>query len=107
MSTQDRVSQERESDSQIHFRWSEASKEKNKAIKPLDEKTGEYFHNLGGVSKAFLGKARNPEASRESLDRLDDIKIKSFHMAEDMINQTENNLTDGRKYLKHAQHTTD
>lgn len=40
---------------QAHFRWLEAAKGKNKAIKPLDEKTGEYFHGFGGET-AFLSR---------------------------------------------------
>lgn len=47
---------------------------KNKAIKPLDEKTGEYFHGFGGET-AFLSRTWNPEASKENLNRLDYIKI--------------------------------
>lgn len=64
----------------IHFRWIKAVKGKNKAIKPLDEKRGEYFHDLGG-GKAILSKTRNPEAIKEKPDRFYYIKIKSLCMA--------------------------
>lgn len=61
------------------------------------KRTGEYFHNLGGASEVSLGQAQNPEASSESPDRLENTRIKSFHMAADMINQTKTNLMDGRR----------
>lgn len=48
----------------IHFRWIRAIKGKNKAIKPLDEKKRECFHDLrGGI--AFLNKSQNPEAIKK------------------------------------------
>lgn len=64
----------------IHFRWIESAKGKNKAIKPLDEKREEYFHDPGG-GKAILSKTRNPEAIKEKPNRFDYIKIKSLCMA--------------------------
>jgi hypothetical protein len=77
---------------QTHFRWTRLQGEKNKTIKPLDEKTGEHFHNLGG-RKAFLSKTGNPEASKENPDRPDYIKTKHFCMVQDTINKVKRDLT--------------
>lgn len=74
------------------------------ALKPLDEKRGGYFHDLGGGT-GFSSKAQNPEAIKEKPDGFDYIKIKRFCMSKYTINKVKRYLT-GRKYLKHVQQIT-
>ena len=50
---------------------------KAKTINPLEENTGEHFHNLD-LGNGFLDTTPTPQAMKEEIDTLDLIKSKTF-----------------------------
>ena len=83
----------------INFRWIKDLNKKSKTIKILEENLGKTIQDIG-LGKDFMTKTPKALATKDKIDKWDQIKLQSFCTAKETIIRMNQQQTEWEKFLQ-------